>query len=449
MTLTASGRLSADLRKCTSTVGVTITRAAGYAAVSLLALLSPVFEGGSLVAFALVAIVGAVATDGPVFDFFADRGEFKNRRLLGLIEYAIAASVLAAGVVLNLIPVELFAGTVLLVGFGYFGAEMARLVRSDRLTETTGFITIGFMAFAVGHLAGTGLSDADPAAVGTLAMAGALMGALFRAVVWARHDGLMMLVLAVILGGLLLLPFPSVEIVGLAIVISIILAYLALMIGVASVAGMATGVLMVFLTIVYGGLEWVTMLIAFFGIGGIATKYRYVDKRSRGVAEANRGARGTGNVLGNTLVALAAVIGYAAVTGEQSAQLFFSFAFAGALATALSDTLSSEFGSLYDNPLLITSLDRVAPGTDGAVTLPGTVAGAIGAGLIAALFVAFGPAGLIGGFVILAAGTVGMLVDSMLGAVIEGEVIGNHGVNAMATLAGASIAAVGALIGLV
>lgn len=407
------------------------------------------FEGAPLVSFAIVAILGAVATEGRLFRLFADRAERRSGRLIGLTEFAAVASVLAALMVLDLLPVELFAGTVLLVGFGYFGAETARLARSDRLTETTGFITTGAVAYAVGHLAGSGITGADPAAVGTLAMAGALTGALLRAAIWVRHDGLLMLVMAGVLGGLYMLPFPSTQTVAIAIAASIVLAYLAMLIGVASVTGMAAGVLMVFLTIVFGGLAWVTMLIAFFGIGGLATKYRYLDKRARGVAEANRGARGTGNVLGNTLVALVAVLGYAAVATDPTHQLVFAFAFAGAIATALSDTLSSEIGSLYDDPILITSFDRVAPGTDGAVTVQGTAAGAVGAGIVAGLFVGLGPAGVVGGIVVLVAGTVGMLTDSLLGAVIEGAVIGNHGVNAAATFAGGVLAAVPVLAGVV
>lgn len=418
----------------------TLTRAAGYAAVSLIALSAAVVEGAALVGFALVAILAAVATDGTLFRLFADRAELRSGRLLGLTEFSGAAAVLAAAAVLEVYPVELFVGTVLLVGIGYLGAEIARLARSDRLTETTGFITMGVVAYALGHAAGTAFTDVELAALGTLGMAGALAGALMRSAFWTRHDGVLMVLLAGFLGVLHLLPLPTGETVAVALAASIVLAYLAMLVGVASIAGMATGVLMVFLTIVYGGIVWVSMLVAFFGIGGLATKYRYLDKRARGVAEANRGARGTGNVLGNTLVAAVSVLAYAAVTDDQTLQLVFAFAFAGAIATALSDTLSSEIGSLYDDPWLITSMDRVAPGTDGAVTVEGTTAGAVGAGIIAVLFVGLGPADPLGGVVVVIAGTIGMLTDSLLGAVVEDRYIGNHGVNAMATFAGALLA---------
>ncbi|MEF8773354.1 MAG: DUF92 domain-containing protein, partial [Halobacteriales archaeon] len=185
--------------------------------------------------------------------------------------------------------------------------------------------------------------------------------------------------------------------------------------------------------------------------GGLATKFRYEEKQSRGVAEENDGARGSGNVLGNSAIALLALLGY---TGAEAANMpapVFVFAFAGALATAMSDTLSSEIGGVYDDPRLITTLDPVDPGTDGGVTWQGVAAGTAGAALIAGLSAGlFGPVGGVGAVVVLAAGVVGMNVDSVLGATLEGGLVGNQSVNFLATLSGALAAAVGAVaVGLV
>ena len=47
-----------------------------------------------------------------------------------------------------------------------------------------------------------------------------------------------------------------------------------------------------------------------------------------------------------------------------------------ALAEATADTLASELGEVLGGPpFMITTLRRVAPGTDGAISLAGTVAG--------------------------------------------------------------------------
>jgi uncharacterized protein (TIGR00297 family) len=116
----------------------------------------------------------------------------------------------------------------------------------------------------------------------------------------------------------------------------------------------------------------------------------------------------------------------------------FFFAFAGAVSTALADTLSSEIGGLYDNPRLITTLTVVEPGTDGAVTWQGELIGLVGASIIAALaYVASPSITVIPAVAIVAAGAVGMTVDSLLGALIEGRYVGNQGVNFLATLSAA------------
>jgi len=115
-------------------------------------------------------------------------------------------------------------------------------------------------------------------------------------------------------------------------------------------------------------------------------------------------------------------------------------AFAGALAAATADTWASEIGRHSRTPpRLITNGTPVPTGTDGGMTLLGTAAGIAGAGLIAALSYVLGqrdaPA-------IAVAGVVGMLVDSLLGATVQGKVrwMDNDAVNLAATLTGAAFA---------
>ena len=116
----------------------------------------------------------------------------------------------------------------------------------------------------------------------------------------------------------------------------------------------------------------------------------------------------------------------------------FLFAFAGAIAAAMSDTFSSEFGGLFDDPRLITTFEPVPPGTDGAVTWQGEVAGLIGAGIIAGIAgLMFESVATLGVGIVLGAGVVGMTVDSLRGATIEGRWVGNQGVNFLATVVAA------------
>ena len=104
----------------------------------------------------------------------------------------------------------------------------------------------------------------------------------------------------------------------------------------------------------------------------------------------------------------------------------------------MTDTFSSEFGGLYDNPRLITTLRPVEPGTDGGVTWQGVVAGLVGAAIIAGIgTLLLEEIGSLGAAVVLACGLVGMFVDSFLGATVEGGYVGNQAVNMLATLAAA------------
>ena len=74
------------------------------------------------------------------------------------------------------------------------------------------------------------------------------------------------------------------------------------------------------------------------------------------------------------------------------------------------------------------------------------VAGLVGAAIIAGIGAAtLETVGAVGAALILTCGFVGMTVDSVLGATVEGTVVGNQGVNTLATLA-AALTGVGAAL---
>ncbi len=128
-----------------------------------------------------------------------------------------------------------------------------------------------------------------------------------------------------------------------------------------------------------------------------------------------------------------------------SALLGSWLAFAGSLAAATADTWATEIGRFSPTPpRLITNGARVPAGTDGGMTLLGTVGGIAGAGLIAGLAVGLGPGGSGLGLAmrVAVAGIIGMLLDSLLGATVQGKVrwVDNDVVNLAATLTGAACA---------
>lgn len=425
----------------------TVRRAGAFAALCTLTLAVPLLGPTTAAPVAAGVLLAAlVVTDGPLFDLFAFPSEYEEERLYGLITFVLAATALGVIAVMSSMSLSVFVGTVFLVGYGNLAEQLVRRRSDEDAIRAATFCLGGAVAAVAGQLASIVLLERsiDGAIPGVifLAASGALLAALLRDVLFRHDDPVVMLSVGLLLWLLARLdPALGHREIAVAIAITVALGYLSFRLETASVAGMLTGVLLGLLTIVLGGYGWFVVLIAFFAIGGLSTKFRYDEKAERGIAEDNEGARGSANVLGNAAVALGAVLGYAASSADLvplgDPELFL-FAFAGSIATALSDTLSSEIGGVFDQPRLITTFEPVEPGTDGGVTWQGELAGVTGSLAVAALSLGWFPeVGLPGATAIAVAGIAGMTVDSLLGATLEGTLLGNQGVNFLATLSGA------------
>lgn len=430
-------------------------RGAAFALVGSLALVVPLVGVGEPAAetllaagpFLAVAAVALLVRPGQlVFELFAWPADRRDGRLYGLAAFALSTAGLAVLVVGFGLPEHVFVATVLVLAVGNVAGQAVRWLTDSSLLAIAGFVTGGFLAASAGQLLTLGLTDTGVTwqVVAFLSASGALAAALVRETLFRRDDALVVVSVALLLWMLAALAGEvTATRVGVALGATAVLGYTAFALGTASIPGMLTGALLVFLTTVLGGYGWFVMLVAFFAVGGLSTKVGYERKAERGVEQENEGARDTGNVLANSLVALVAVLAVPLGSELGVAEAVFLYAFAGAMAAALADTLSSEIGALYDNPRLITTLEPVEPGTDGAVTWQGTVAGVVGAAIVAAVGVSAGIGG-VGVVVVLLAGTVGMTVDSLFGVVLEGPVLGNQGVNFLATLTAALVAATAA-----
>jgi uncharacterized protein (TIGR00297 family) len=178
-------------------------------------------------------------------------------------------------------------------------------------------------------------------------------------------------------------------------------------------------------------------MMAFFVLGSLATRLGYRVKASRGIAQEKGGARGWRNAWANGGVPafLAALAGLTAAPLHDLLVL----AYAAAVATAAADTCSSEVGKAYGRrTFLITSLRPVPPGTEGAVSLEGTLGGFLGGMVVSLVGMAFGLYGLREAVLVGVAGLLGSLAESVLGTVAERRGwMGNDLLNATNTAIGA------------
>lgn len=114
----------------------------------------------------------------------------------------------------------------------------------------------------------------------------------------------------------------------------------------------------------------------------------------------------------------------------------FQVSMLAALAEATADTVSSEIGQAFGGtPFMLTTLRRVAPGTDGAISLKGTVAGIASAAIVALVGIPALGMELHQCMIIVVAAVAGLFFDSLLGATLEHKGwIGNDFVNFASTL---------------
>ncbi|MEM7248325.1 MAG: DUF92 domain-containing protein [Acidobacteriota bacterium] len=210
-----------------------------------------------------------------------------------------------------------------------------------------------------------------------------------------------------------------------------------------TLAGAVTAVVVGTLVAAGAGWSGFGLLMAFFVVGTGVTRLGKKIKIERGLYEARGGRRGMGNVLANGgLAALLALLALATSSMEESA--LFVLMLAAGLATATFDTCSSEIGQAWGrrtfSPLTGKS---VPPGTEGAVSLEGTLAGlvgAIGIGVLGWAVTAYPPAGIAA---VVFGGVVGSTFESVLGDVAARRQLelDNDLVNFLNTLVGALAAA--------
>ncbi len=217
-------------------------------------------------------------------------------------------------------------------------------------------------------------------------------------------------------------------------------------------AGAALAASLMFSTASAPCLPWRTAVVpvlAVLVLTSLATRLGRRRKETLGTAE-RRSGRVAGQVAANlgaaALLAMAPAHLWFADTGWLRADFWgLGLLYApmlAALCEAAADTVSSELGQVLSRqPRLITSFRVMAPGTDGAISLGGTLAGATAAALVGVAGACALPGGWHIGVLGAAGGVFGLLFDSLLGATIERHGwLNNDAVNFLSTWSAAAFA---------
>ena len=196
-------------------------------------------------------------------------------------------------------------------------------------------------------------------------------------------------------------------------------------------------------TILWGCLGWQgwTAVVLYLALGSLVTKVGFQQKQRQGLAEARGGRRSPANVWGSAAVGAVLALLIGSGLGPKPLLLV---GFSASFAAKLADTFGSEIGKRYGRiTVLITTLRRVPPGTEGAVSLEGTLASAIGSLVMTAVVVAVQlvPAGPVA-WLVAAVGLLATLLESLLGALLQERTpwLTNELVNAIQTAVAAVLA---------
>jgi uncharacterized protein (TIGR00297 family) len=273
---------------------------------------------------------------------------------------------------------------------------------------------------------------------------------------------------------LLVLPFAGAEVVlqahwwatqvasvtvwalGLSVLLGIVVLWLRAATPAAAFTGAAITASLMFSTAIFPYQPWRTALVPVLAVSVlayVATRLGRGTKERLGTAEKRHG-RSASQVAAN--LGLAALVSDGFVQSWLTDTHWFTRATIApmplfcvglaALAEAAADTVSSEIGQvLGGRPRMVTTFGQVEPGTDGAISVAGTLAGVVAA-VIVALAGTLALSGGSGMFWVSGTGAIfGLLFDSLLGATLERRGwLNNDGVNFVST-ASAAVFALGML----
>jgi len=202
--------------------------------------------------------------------------------------------------------------------------------------------------------------------------------------------------------------------------------------------------------LVWGSLGWqgYAIVMFYFLVGSAVTSVGKAQKEAAGIAEKRSGMRGPENVWGSAFVATLCALGVLGLCwsgtcdGSDAFVSLLLLAYVASFATKLSDTVASEVGKAYGkHTYLVTTFESVSPGTEGAVSWEGTIAGVIASLIMAAVGWSLGLLDAIGLVWCAIAAFIATTIESAIGAIWQDrfEWLTNELVNVINTFVGAIV----------
>jgi uncharacterized protein (TIGR00297 family) len=203
--------------------------------------------------------------------------------------------------------------------------------------------------------------------------------------------------------------------------------------------------------LVWGTLGWqgYAVVMVYFLVGSAVTRVGMAQKEAEGIAEKRSGARGPENVWGSALTGALCAVGVLVIpflnpgaSGQWLISLL-ALGYVASFSTKLADTCASEIGKAYgQRTFLITNLQPVPRGTEGAVSLEGTLAGVVASIAIALVGWAVGLISLWMVAICAVAAFIATNLESVIGATLQSRFdwLTNEVVNIVNTLIGTIVA---------
>lgn len=195
--------------------------------------------------------------------------------------------------------------------------------------------------------------------------------------------------------------------------------------------------------ILWSSLGWrgYVLVMVYFLVGSAVTKIGLAEKTALGIAEQRSGQRGPENVWGSASTAALCAVLTLVLSSAWHPLLWLGYV--ASFSTKLADTCASEVGKAYgQRTFLITTFRPVPRGTEGAISLEGTLAGIAGSLIIASLAWSLDVITAWGLLWAILAAFIATNLESLIGATLQSRWpwLTNEVVNGINTLLGALIA---------